>query len=324
MAVKTEIPQEGMCRILSVYDLGEFLEYRPISQGTVQTNYRIRTEKATVVMRYYENRTRESVRFEANLIRYIYARGFPCPAILADRQGQLVSLYRDKPFALFAFIEGEHLANPSEEQKRQLVEQVAHLHNLTRGYRPACTEHRLNYNVETCARLAHEASARIGTANAREKLRWYLDQLDRLELNGPLPKGVCHCDFHFTNILFLDGRFNALLDFDDANYTYLLFDVAYLLEPFKAPFDWDTWSQFSVDDNVFDFYNARKVLAEYERHRPLNVAEKRHLFDVFKLGILVDCIWYFERGDVRDFFEKRKLEYLDRLGRECFYQRLFG
>ena len=52
--------------------------------------------------------------------------------------------------------------------------------------------------------------------------------------------------------------------------------------------------------------------------------EERHLFDVFKMSILIDCVWYFERGDVQDFFEKRKIDFLDHVGRETFYKELFN
>ena len=59
------------------------------------------------------------------------------------------------------------------------------------------------------------------------------------------------------------------------------------------------------------------------KHRPLNNNEKRHLFDVYKLSILIDCVWYFKRGNVSDFYEKRKIDYLNNLGREEFYDKVF-
>ena len=51
--------------------------------------------------------------------------------------------------------------------------------------------------------------------------------------------------------------------------------------------------------------------------------EKRHLFDLHKLSILIDCVWSFKRGNVKDFYEKRKINYLDKMGREEFYKGLF-
>ena len=58
-------------------------------------------------------------------------------------------------------------------------------------------------------------------------------------------------------------------------------------------------------------------------YRPLTKDEKEHLFDVFKLSIIFDCIWYFERGNVKNFYEKKKIEYLNSLGRKNFYKKLF-
>lgn len=324
MAVKTSLSIKVIEDILSGYNLAALLAARPIHEGTVQTNYLLETTKARYVLRYYENRSVLSVQFEVNLLKHLTARRFPCPAPHKNSRGKYIGIYQDKPYVLYEFVEGEHLSDPNDEQKSQLIEQAARLHLITKDYRSNYSKYRLNYTVETCRQLAREISEKINTANSRAKLMWYNDELGSLELSKSLPKGICHCDFHFTNVLFKDGRFNALLDFDDANLTYLTFDLAYLLEPFKAPFEWDTWQQFDVNADVFDFASARKIVSEYTKHRKLNDNEKRHLFDVFKLSILVDCLWYFERGNVNDFFEKRKLDYLDRLGRDQFYTELFG
>jgi homoserine kinase type II len=47
------------------------------------------------------------------------------------------------------------------------------------------------------------------------------------------------------------------------------------------------------------------------KHKPLTPVEKRHLFDVYKLSIFIYCVWFFERGEVDDFYERRKIDYLD-------------
>ena len=65
---------------------------------------------------------------------------------------------------------------------------------------------------------------------ARAKLPWMERELERLDLPPSLPKGVCHCDFHWSNILFQGDEFVALLDFDDANWTYRTFDLVILIE----------------------------------------------------------------------------------------------
>ena len=96
-----------------------------------------------------------------------------------------------------------------------------------------------------------------------------------------------------------------------------------LTEPFKSAFDWNTWQKFEPIDNVFDFKQTKKVVSEYTKYRPLNNNEKYHLFDIYKLSLLIDCIWYFKRGNSNDFFEKRKIDYLNTLGRDNFYKEVF-
>ena len=102
------------------------------------------------------------------------------------------------------------------------------------------------------------------------------------------------------------------------------FDLGYLIEPFIPMFRWDTWKNFTLHDEVFNFADAKKTVSEYQKYRTLNPTEKKYFFDVYKFGVLIDCLWFFKRGDARDFYEKRKIEYLNRLGRETFYYQVFG
>ena len=52
--------------------------------------------------------------------------------------------------------------------------------------------------------------------------------------------------------------------------------------------------------------------------------EKKHLFDVYKLSIMIDSIWNYERGGAEDFYEKLKIEFLDEVGKDAFYDKLFS
>lgn len=323
MAVKTKFSKTDFIKILSDYDLGEHKSSRPFTAGAVQTNFLLQTIKGKFVFRYYENRSKNSVLFESDLIKHLTDNNYPCPAQFENKHGKFVGTYKGKPFIIFEFVEGKHLKNPNERQKNKLVKKIAGLQNITKNYKPKNTNFRLNYNIKNCRELARKEARTINTTNAREKLKWFEGELLKLELPKSLPKGVCHCDFHFSNVLFKDSKFNSLIDFDDANYTFLVYDLAALINPFVKSFEWNTWTNFKKDENVFDFREARNTVSKYVKYRPLSKSEKEHLFDVFKLSIMFDCIWYFERGSANDFYEKRKIEYLNALGRKEFYKRLF-
>jgi Ser/Thr protein kinase RdoA (MazF antagonist) len=184
---------------------------------------------------------------------------------------------------------------------------------VTQDFRSRYTPHRWNYDSDLCRTLARAEATRINTKSARDKLAWLVRELTTLDLPSSLPKGICHCDFHFSNVLFQGDELAALLDFDDANYTFLQFDLVGLIEYWAWP--------HTVD--ILDVAKARSVVQEYMKHRPLPLVEQQHLYDVYKLSILFDCVWYFGRGSADDFKEKRKMEALDSLGRQRFFDELF-
>lgn len=325
MTSLSTIDHAAIAQILEHYDIGALAEVTAFTTGAVQTNLLLHTTRGKFVLRYYrQNRSVAAVQFEVNLLNYLKRHAYPCPGVIRNKHGRYLGLHQEKPYALFAFVEGVQIEEPTAAQQTQLIQKVAELHNLTRHYRPTQRHARWNYGVPFCATLAEQTAQRIATAGAQEKLAWYRQTLAQVVLPAALPKGICHADFHFSNVLFKDGNFHALLDFDDANYTYLTFDLVALLEPALFPFRWDTWQSFAPAAVSFDFSAARQIIATYQAVRPLNGLEKRHLFDVLKLATLIDCLWYFGRGEVPDFYEKRKIDCLDELGREQFCRELFG
>lgn len=325
MTNQSPVGKTAVEQILVHYAVGALVNLSPFTAGGVQTNLLLHTTMGKFVLRYYrQNRSFAAVQFEVNLLNYLKRHAYPCPGVIRNKRGRYLGLAQEKPYALFEFVEGVHIEEPTAAQQVQLIQKVAELHKLTQHYRPIHRHARWNYGVPFCATMAEKMAQRVATASAQEKLAWYRQTVAQVVLPAALPKGICHADFHFSNVLFKDGNFHALLDFDDANYTYLTFDLVSLLEPTLFPFRWDTWQTFAPDEVVFDFSAARAIVSIYQAHRPLHLLEKRHLFDVLKLATLIDCLWYFARGELPDFYEKRKIDCLDLLGRERFCRELFN
>jgi len=313
MVIKTRFSKNELAQIMTAYDLGEYKNSKQINEGIVQTNFLLQTTKGKFIFKYYENRSKNSVLFETNLIKYLKNKNYPCPDIFKNKRGKFVGIYNKKPYVLSEFIEGQHLKNPNENQKNQVIKEVAKLQNITKNYRPNRKKHRWNYSIELCRKLAKNEAKKINNLNSRKKLKWLENKLSELKLPKSLPKGICHCDFYFSNVIFRNNKVNTIIDFDDANYTFLMFDMVNLIESWAWP-----------RNRVFNFDKAKKIVQEYTKHRILNNNEKGHLFDLYKLCILIDCVWSFARGNVKDFYEKRKIDYLNNIGREEFYKRIFN
>jgi len=126
---------------------------------------------------------------------------------------------------MFEFLQGQSIKHPRAYHWQQLIQKAAELQKLTLDYRSRYTQQCRNYDSDQCHTLARAEALRLNTPNAYEKLAWLERELTTLDLPPTLPKGICHCDFHFFNMFFQEGEFVALLDFDDANYTFLQFDL---------------------------------------------------------------------------------------------------
>jgi homoserine kinase type II len=313
MAVKTEFSSDDLRGILANYDLGDYQDATAFSDGAVQTNLLVQTTKGKFALRYYEERSKEAILFEVHLIDYLTKHQYPCPAILSNKQGALLSHFNGRPVVFFEYVEGRHIEHLNADQKRQIIQQAAELQRITQDYQPVHAGSRLNYTPEGCFNRAKEEADKLNTANAWAKLVWLETELSNLQLPQTLPRGICHSDYHHTNILFRDGEFVALLDFDDANYTYSTFDLVNLIDYWAWPHD----GTFMPDA-------AREIAETYNQHRSLSDVEKLHLFDVHKIQIFFDSIWFMGRGDVSDFYEKSKIDYLDDIGRERYCRLLFG
>jgi len=313
MAVKTPFTPEDFVRALLPYNLGALRRAEPIERGTVQTNYVLRTTRGRFVLRCYENRSRASVLFERDLLTYLAEHRYPCPAPIRTTDDSYVGTHRGKPYVVFDFVEGQSVEHPSLGQKRQLIQMAAQLQMLTRSFRSRHAASRWHYVPELCRMLARRQAARIGASDALDKLAWVLRVLRSLDLPPELPRGICHCDFHVSNILFREGKLAALLDFDDANITFLTFDLVGLIDQWAWPLGAD----------MLDFSQARWIVREYMAHRALSRVERKHLYDVYKLSILFDAVWYFERGTAADCRERGKIDALTALGRQGFFDALF-
>ena len=108
-----------------------------------------------------------------------------------------------------------------------------------------------------------------------------------------LPKGICHGDYNSSNIIFKGNEMGGLVDFDNASYTYLVFDIANFLGYYTR-----VWPM--------DYRRARSLLKEYVKHRPLSALEKKHLFDGMKLSVVVDSLHVCDRYEGDSFDEKKK------------------
>ncbi len=310
MAVKTSFSTKELRAILSGYDLGDYINSRGFGRGADQTNMRVTTSQGSYSFRYYEKRQEDYVRFELDLLRFLRGKSYPCPEPVQQRDGSDFGMHKNKPYAIFTLLEGKHDEN--SRNYRLVAPALAWLHNLTRGYKPAYAEARAQYGPEYGWSRAEANAKRIAhPAKAHERLIWMKQELDALQLSEVLPKGVCHCDANPSNFLYKDGKLSAVVDFDQATYIWLLYDVAQMIY-------WWAWP----DTGAIQLEESHDLVAQYETVRKLSHDERRHLFDMLKLVHLVGIGWSLSDDSFPN--DKRKVVELNALGSGRFYDAIFG
>jgi len=308
VAVKTKFTPTDFHQILTNYPLGTHKKSSPFERGAVQTNYLLETTTSKFAFRYYENRTFEYAAFEIEILNYLRHFHYPCPTPIADANGIFLKNWKNKPFAIFTFLEGTFVQNPDT---RPIPEAIAKLHILGENFSPTRHQFRDTYDPSCCRKYALANAKKLTFAKANQRLDWLDKELATIKLPTDLPKGICHCDTHPSNFLHQNGQLSAVLDFDDASYIYLLYDIANLLYYWAWP-----------PKGHFDFAKARTILQSYQNYRPLTDLEKWHLQDALKMVVCMSIAWFLHDPEKEFLAQQRQIEWLNAIGREKFAEQL--
>lgn len=311
MTVKTIFSKKDFDKILLNYNLESYKDFKPFKLGAVQTNLLLITTKGKYVLRYYESRSKNYALFEACLLNYLVQHSYPCPAPIENIKGKFVGLFRNKPLAIFEFMKGTH--SKSASKGRKVARALGKLHQITIGYKPKYHQSRDTYDPKSCLKYAVVNLKKIKSKSlAKKRMDWLRAELKKLQLPKALPRGVCHCDTHPSNFLYKKGKLSAVLDFDDASYIYLLYDLANLIYFWAWP-----------HKKKLLYKKVKELLKEYSKYRKLNELEREHLYDFLKMVIFMSIGWFIHVED--DFIsEKRKIDFLNSIGRENFYNKIFN
>lgn len=309
--------------VLSGYDIGFVKAVSKPSTGNAQTVRIFGTDRGKFVFKLYNQRRPDQVGFEIDCLDHLNSRHFPCPKPCKDKHGKVLNSFEGIPFVVYHHIEGETLGFFSQSNMLQLAGHVARLHLVGDGFNPKSASARWNYSLRFCQEHAKQVAFKSNVAGIVKKLDWYLEECSKTHLPDDLPKGLCHCDFDTSNVLWRNGDLVCLIDYDVACISNFILDIALLGNPFIQEFEWDTWENFPENSQPITLSQMKDVIGSYSKHRILADSEKLHLFDAVRLSILIDCLWFFDRGVEGSFFEKSKLSYLEKFGRQRFYDELF-
>jgi len=234
---------EDVRQILGAFGVppADYVGHAPIAAGTINTNIRVDTAAGPRFMRINEGKSEDDVAREAAIVLHVAGRGVPTPppalAVGGPDQGLGSPFVRwsGELASLFPWMRGRTLRRPDvgPEHARQAGAALAALHLASAGFadqRPGRYE-----PDEIDSRLAAITAVLPSRPELVSAVAILTPELGRLhgERLDAVPRGLIHGDLFIDNVLFSDGgELVALLDFEQASWGRLAYDLAVTLLAF--------------------------------------------------------------------------------------------
>lgn len=229
MAVYTPVSADELAAFLAGYDVGAAISFKGIAEGVENSNYLLETTSGRFILTLYEKRVAAGdLPWFLAFIAHLAAKGLPVPGPVADRQGQTLQILNGRPACLIEFAPGVSITEATPAAAREVGMALAQLHRAAADF----TAPRANaLGPDSWAPLA----ARCANPDGSSRLAEIDPELPGLVAAGlaacanwpsGLPVCTIHADLFPDNVLMLDGKVTALIDFYFACTDLRAYDVA--------------------------------------------------------------------------------------------------
>jgi homoserine kinase type II len=219
---------EEVGELLTGYGLAGYRSHRAVAAGTINTNLAIELADAVYFLRVNEGKALPDVAREATIVDHLAARGVPTPRPLRARSGEPWLAWRGLYISMFPWVPGRVLARAEVEpaHARQAGAALARLHRAGEDFpdtRPGRYE-----PAEITRRFAAIEGVAAGDPELAAAAAELGPALTRLAASRApaLPLGLIHGDLFIDNVLFAGEELTALLDFEQASWGRLVYDLA--------------------------------------------------------------------------------------------------
>lgn len=225
---------DDLPHLAKAYDLGQVHNVRYLAEGLMNRNWWMSTARGEFALKQIVDVTLPLARRNLAVVDALAMAGVPVAAAVPSTKGDLVVEVRDRGYALFPWVLGEHIPGPdlSGEQAHTLGAALGRIHKELNEVGQALLPEKpdsLRASVANpeMARTEAERFGRLAAADESDfgrQVTSFLEQrrvlLDKYAGQRPTsevplgPFGWRHGDFQHLNVKWHDGRVRAVLDWD--------------------------------------------------------------------------------------------------------------
>jgi homoserine kinase type II len=274
MSVYTIIETSELRSFLSHYNVGELVDFEGISDGIENTNYFVNTDQGRFVLTIFEQHTFEEMQYYLNLMHHLADHKVPSANPVADKNGQYLSHFKNKPIALVERLNGGSIRDTTIDHCRQLGTAMGKMHSAGLSYTSR------QANPRGPAWCHHTAQRVMQKLDADDQQMLDIEvEFQKQQRHADMPRGVIHADLFRDNALWVrDDKpdvFSGIIDFYYSCDDVLLYDLAISAN------DWCVNDDFSLNQD-----KVTALLTGYNDYRKLADDEQQYWPAMLRAGAL--------------------------------------
>jgi homoserine kinase type II len=277
MAKYTQLEQNDIQNIADHYNL-TIITFESIEGGAGNSSYLLDTVQGKYVLTVCDDKVLSEIVKLGQLLLLLQAHNFSTTRILSAKNGDIVTVYRDKPIMLKVYIDGQIYENLAKAMLSKVGVEMAKLHQITApDYLP--NEHSYGRQV---------FSTIIGRNINPDYESWLKKQFEYFEENIPfnLPRSLIHGDIFYDNVLFENNNFKAIIDFEEACYYYKGFDLGMAIVG------------LCTENTTIALNKAQALVAGYQQVQKLDPIEKETLQTFVRYAATATSYWRFWKYNI--------------------------
>lgn len=274
-----ELTKADFEKILANYDIGRYRKSRHIfSAGNLI--FQLLTTKKLYLLKSYGSSSSKFIKFQADLLRYLYESGVSVPEVILTKGGDDLLVYDGRNIEIQEFVRGRQVLYLNEELARDLGRKMGILSRALMKFKRRPPKEPGKKHPQMFAPWKIKELCGVNLIGETEKLFAEIRKLNKNKLR----RSLIHGDICEGNFMVRGSKILSIIDWEGMHKDFIVHEIAVLLA-----------------HNLSTKRSARRelirlFLREYQKYIKLNDEEKRALYLFVKHRALGGCSWSIEQA----------------------------
>lgn len=218
MALYTQLNKDEIQNIANDYSLGQVNSYSPLSGGSENSNYKVKSKKGDFVVTICEQKSVDEATQLADLLIHFDKNNYRTSKVILNSENCAISMYENKPIMVKDFLNGIVTEDIPPELMFRVGVELGKLHKIKAPeFIPYKTGYDKDYFEEVNS-YAPNSSFNTWLSDAKAYIESHID--------NDAPKALIHSDIFPSNVIISGDKSNVtIMDFEEAAHYYRMFDV---------------------------------------------------------------------------------------------------